>query len=72
MPLSRDVLVKHAYGNVYDAFWDSGWKNWTRFLYRRGEVLYIKGQFVNKQELAQLKTIVQKMDVTEHSDQIAA
>ena len=59
--MDRDVLVKHAYGNVYDAFWDNGWLNWTRFLFKKGEVVYIKGQYINKNDTTKLQGIVRKM-----------
>jgi hypothetical protein len=55
----HDVLVKYAYGDkVYDAFWGSGWKSWTRFLYRGGKVIYIKGKAVDAAELAILTNVV--------------
>ena len=42
--------IKHAYGRVYDAFWDNGWENWTRFLVADGKVRYIKGVKITKDQ----------------------
>ncbi len=53
-----DVLVKHAYGAVYDAFWGNGWKSWTRFLFRNGQVTYIKGKAIDGVEKEALTILV--------------
>jgi len=46
----KSVFVKHAYGDVYDAFWESGWTHWTRFLWRKKEVTYIKGRTITQSD----------------------
>jgi hypothetical protein len=55
----QDVLVKHVYGRVFDAFWGSGWNAWTRFLIKNGKAQYIKGKSINKEDAAQLEAAVQ-------------
>jgi len=54
----KSVFVKHAYGDVYDAFWDSGWTHWTRFLFRKNEVTYIKGRTITTGDKALLKQAI--------------
>jgi hypothetical protein len=45
-----DVHVLFVHGRVYDAFWGSGWENWTRFLIKGKEVIYIKGQKITNEQ----------------------
>lgn len=53
--------VKHVSGRVYDAFWDTGWENWTRFLVKGKEVIYIKGQKISNDQKKALLQIVEVM-----------
>lgn len=48
------VYVVHARGRVYDAFWDYGWENHTRFLIKKGQVIWMKGQELSKEDEAKL------------------
>ena len=62
--MSKSVYVKHAYERVYDAFWDQGWLNWTRFLFKKGEVIYIKGKTIDADETKILKQTVIDLTTT--------
>lgn len=63
----KSVYVKHAYGDVYDAFWDSGWTHWTRFLFRKNEVTYIKGRTITSSDKSLLKVVL-----TENAEEVTA
>jgi hypothetical protein len=58
MDKHAEVYVKHVDGRMYDAFWGEGWENWTRFLVKKGEVIYIKGQPINTKDKALLAGVV--------------
>lgn len=48
--MPKSVYVKFVGGRVYDAFWGQGWEHWTRFLVKKGEAIYIKGQEITNDD----------------------
>lgn len=52
------VEVKPVAGRVYDAFFDDGWTNWTRFLVKNGSVIKIKGRDLSDEDKADCLVLV--------------
>lgn len=56
----KQVSIKRVQGNVYDAFWEEGWLHWTRFLWKKGEVTYLKGKTIASADKEQLTDLMRK------------